>query len=154
MDKKYKPHRFLKKAISAMKPYRMPDGKVDIATPETGAMVAIILYIISKELKVSRTKLECYIIMTNKLVLLRIGIELFTWRLNSKGRISNFKAVCEHMTACGLLLKDGHSRFFLLPETANIIPKLPAMLGRLHLYFNVLIRYHYSYTAREMLRYI
>lgn len=119
-----------------------------------GVCFAIILYIISKELKVSRTKLECYIIMTNKLVLLSTGIELFTWRLNNKGRIPNFKAVYEHMTACGLLLRDGYSRFFLLPETANIIPKLPAMLGRLHLYFTVLIRYHYSYTAREMLRYI
>lgn len=154
-DGKYKPHRFLKKAISAMKPYRLPDGKVDIAAPETGAIIAIILYLIANEPKVCRTKLECYIIMMNKLVLLRTDIELFTWRLNSKGRIANFNAIYEHMIACGLLLKNGSARFLLLPETANIIPRLPIILGnKLRMYFDVLIRHSYGCTAAEMLRYI
>lgn len=153
-DDKYEPHDYLKRAISAMSAYRVSDGQVDIATPETEAIIAIMLYIINAEPKVSRTKLECYIILLNKLIQEATGKELFTWTLNKYRRISNFKCIFEHMIERGLLVKNGSARFFI-PRGGwrwNIVQGLPIMLDDMLPYLDKLLARYDDYTAGEMLK--
>ena len=47
----YEPHDYLKQTIETMKDYCLPYGQVRIANPETGVIVALILYIIAKDRK-------------------------------------------------------------------------------------------------------
>ena len=88
----YKPHDYLTQVIEEMKDYCLPYGQVKIANPDTGVIVALILYIIAKEPTVNHTKLECYIILLNYMIKDATGIELFTWTLNSNGRQGTYSA--------------------------------------------------------------
>lgn len=146
----HKPHDYLRKAIDDMKDYRLPYGKASIANPETGAIMTIILYFIAKEPKATRTKLECYVILLDKLVKEKTGQGLFHWRRNRKGLVSGFWRIFEHMTDKELVSKNGYSRFFILTETATIIQRLPLMLQELVPYMEHLLMSYDYYTAEEM----
>ena len=151
-DDNYEPHNYLKRAIFAMSAYRVSDEQVEIANSETGAIAAIMLYIINAEPKVSRTKLECYSLLLNKLVKEATGKELFTWTLNKYGRISNFKRIFEHMLERGLLSENGSARFFIPRVGWNIVQGLPIILDDLLPYLDKLLARYDDYTAGEMLK--
>ncbi len=55
-DDNYEPHNYLNGVIRTMNDYCLPYGQVRIANPETGVIVALILYIVAKEPTVNRTK--------------------------------------------------------------------------------------------------
>lgn len=152
IDDNYKPHNYLKRAIFAMTAYRVSDEQVEIANSETGAIAAIMLYIINAEPKVSRTKLECYLILLNKLIKEATGKELFSWTLNKYRRISNFKFVFKHMIECGLLSENGSARFFVSSKAWNIVQGLHIMLDDLLPYLDKLLARYDDYTAGEMLK--
>ncbi len=150
-DGEYTPHDYLKKAIIEMKDYCLPYGQVKIANQETGAIVAIILYVLAKEPKAVRTKLECYIILLNKLIREETCNDLFTWKLNNKGRVSSFSKFWDYMLMSGLLLSNGRSRFYVLGGAGKIIARLPIMLDRLLPYLNKILVNYEDYTAGEIL---
>ena len=151
-DGSYKPHDYLKRAIFAMTAYRVSDKQVEIANSETGAIAAIMLYIINAEPKVSRTKLECYLILLNKIVKEATGKELFTWTLNKYKRISNFKCIFDNMLERGLLSENGSARFFIPRVGWNVVQGLPIMLDNLLPYLDKLLARYDDYTAGEMLK--
>ena len=152
IDDNYEPHNYLKRAIFAMSAYRVSDEQVNIANPETGAIAAIILYIINAEPKVSRTKLECYLILLDRMVKETTGKELFTWTLNKYGRINNFKRIFDNMLERGLLSKNGSARFFIPRVGWNIVQGLPVILDDLLPYLDKLLARYDDYTAGEMLK--
>jgi len=151
-DDNYEPHDYLKRAIFAMSAYCVSDEQVNIANSETGAIAAIMLYIINAEPKVSRTKLECYLILLDRLVKEDTGKELFTWTLNKYRRISNFKFVFKHMIECGILSENGSARFFVSSKAWKIIQGLPIMLDDILPYLDKLLARYDDYTAGEMLK--
>ena len=153
-DGNYKPHDYLKRAVDEMKAYCLPYGHVDIANPETGAIVAIILYMIAKEPAVGRTKLECYTIFLNRIIKGATGHELFTWGLNKKGRIGYFKKIFDYMIENGLILANGSYQFYIMDGTGTkkIIPRLSVMLDKVLPYLNKLLEDYKNITAKEMLK--
>lgn len=152
IDDNYKPHNYLKRAIFAMSAYRVSDEQVNIANPETGAIAAIMLYIINAEPKVSRTKLECYLILLDRLVKEATGKKLFTWTLNKYKRISNFKCIFDNMLERGLLSENGSARFFIPRVGWNIVQGLHIMLDDMLPYLDKLLARYDDYTAGEMLK--
>ena len=150
-DGKYQPHNYLKRAVDEMKAYRLPYGQINIANPETGAIVALILYMIAMDKTIGRTKLECYTILLNRTIKVDTSRELFTWDLNKKGLISGFKKIFDHMIGQGLILRNGRSQFYILGGAKKIIPRLPVMLDRLLPYLNRLLEDYKGCTAREIL---
>ena len=150
-DEKYTPHNLIKRAVVSMNDYRLPEGQVGMASPETGVVVAVILYILYNEPKAVRTKLECYIILLDRMVKEATGEGLFTLELNSKGRISNFKRIFDFMLKKGLLSPSGTARFFMTELAVEIIKRLGIVLGKLVPYVEkLLVNYDYL-TAGEML---
>ncbi|MBQ6971560.1 MAG: hypothetical protein IJP86_04310 [Synergistaceae bacterium] len=150
-DGEYQPHNYIRRAIDEMKDYCLPYGQVKIANPETGAIVALILYMIAKDKNMGRTKLECYTILLNRMIKADTGRELFTWNLNRKGLVAGFKKIFDHMVACELMLNNGRSQFYILGGATKIIPRLSIMLDRLLSYLNKLLEDYKGCTAREML---
>ena len=151
-DDKYQPHPYLNKAIDEMKDYCLPYGQVKIANPETGAIVALILYMIAKDKTVGRTKLECYTILLNRMIKADTGKKLFTLSLNKRGRINSFKKIFDYMLEHELILSNGRSQFYVLSGAKKIISRLPVMLDRLLSYLDKLLDDYKSCTAAETLR--
>ena len=151
-DGKYQPHSYLKKAIEEIKGYCLPYGQVKMANPETGVIIALILYIIAKEPTVNHTKLECYIILLNRIVKEATGTELFKWRLNSRRRIGNFRKFFDYMTDRNFIKLKGRSNFVILDGARSILPKLSLILRNLLPYLSKLLNKYEGSTAGEMLK--
>ena len=152
-DDSYEPHNYLNGAIRIMNNYCLPYGQVRIANPETGVIVALILYIIAKEPTVNRTKLECYIILLNRMIKNATGSELFTWTLNSRGRIGNFSKFFEYMEGKGLIRPKGRSNFVIRNSSnaRSILPQLEMILRNLLPYLSELLTKYENSTAGAML---
>ena len=150
-DVKYAPHKYLSKAITQIANYCLPYGQVRIVNPETGIIIALILYIIAKEPTVNHTKLECYIILLNKMVNNSTGQELFTWQLNNRRRIGNFRKFLDYMTSHGLIKLKGRSNLAILSGARNLLLKLPLILSNLLPYLSQLLTKYENYTAGAML---
>ena len=150
----YKPHDYLTQVIEEMKDYCLPYGQVKIVNPDTGVIVALILYIIAKEPTVNHTKLECYIILLNYMIKDATGIELFTWTLNSRGRIGNFKKFFDYMEGRGLIQPKGRFNFLIRNSASirSILPKLEIIFRNLLPYLSKLLNKYEDYTAGAMLR--
>ena len=108
--------------VGAMKDYCLPYGQVKITNPETGAIVALILYIIAREPTVNHTKLEYYIISLNRMIKDATGVELFTWTLNRRRRIGNFSRFFGYMEGREFIAPNGRSHFVILKGASNILP--------------------------------
>lgn len=150
-DDNYRPHGYIKGAIGVTDNYCLPYGQVRIANPETGVIVALILYIIAKEPTVNHTKLECYIILLNRMVKDATDTELFTWHLNRGGRIGNFRHFFDYVEGKELIQQNGRSRFVILKGASNILPQLTMILRNLLPYLNRLLNRYGDYTAAAML---
>ena len=150
----YEPHDYLKQTIETMKDYCLPYGQVRIANPETGVIVALILYIIAKEPTVNRTKLECYIILLKHIVRNATGSELFKWTLNRRGRISNFSRFFDYMEGMEIIKPKGRSNFVIRnnANVKNILPRLNLILRNLLPYLINLLNKYEDSTAGEMLK--
>ena len=151
-DGSYKPHDYLNGAIEKMKDYCLPYGQVRIANPETGAIVALILYIIAKEPTVNHTKLECYIISLNRMIKDATGVELFTWTLNRRRRIGNFSRFFGYMEGREFIAPNGRSHFVILKGASNILPRLTTMFRNLMPYLSRLLNKYEDDTATAMLK--
>ena len=147
----YKPHDYLTQVTEETKDYYLPYGQVKIANPDTGVIVALILYIIAKEPTVNHTKLECYIILLNYMIKDATGIELFTWQLNNRRRIGNFRKFLDYMTSHGLIKLKGRSNLAILSGARNLLSKLPLILSNLLPYLSQLLTKYENYTAGAML---
>ncbi|MBQ7674301.1 MAG: hypothetical protein IJT36_07300 [Alphaproteobacteria bacterium] len=135
-----------------MKDYRLPYGQVKIANPETGVIVALIFYIIAKEPTVNHTKLECYVILLNRMINNATGTDLFTWKLNSRCRIGNFNKFFDYMVSKGLIQPKGRSRFVILKGARDILPQLTTILRNLLPYLSRLLNEYGDDTATSMLK--
>lgn len=147
----YVPHSYLNRAVNSMKDYCLPDGASSIASPETGAIVAIILYMRAEEPRISRTKLECYIILLDSLVKAKTGNPLFSWKPAQQRRRSAFRKIFAFMEERGLVLPDGYSRFYVRREAEKILPNLDLMLSDLLPYLSSILHGYKDYTATKML---
>lgn len=152
LDGNYRPHDYIRQAIEEMKDYCLPYGQVRIATPDTGVIVALILYIIAREPTVNRTKLECYIILLNHMIKDTTGSELFTWTLNRSGRISNFSRFFNYMEGKGLIQPNGRSNFAILGYTKNTQSRLETILRNLLPCLSILLNKYKESTATTMLK--
>lgn len=77
----YSPNNLIGMASAHMANYRIPSGIVDIQPEDTGVIVLIALYFIEQDMNVSRTKLEAYILMLDRLCFENRGVLLFRWTL-------------------------------------------------------------------------
>lgn len=97
----YKPNRLIASVIEeAGKEYQLPSGSVDMPVQETGAIVAVILYLINAEPKIGITKLEYYIILLDKMCYQETGQRLFNYRLTYGPYgyfIQNFRAFLDFL---------------------------------------------------------
>lgn len=150
-DSGYRSHDYIRGAVEKMKAQRLPYGQVRIANPDTGVIVALILYIIAKEPTVNHTKLECYIILLNRMVKDATDTELFTWQLNRGGRIGNFRHFFDYMEGKELIQPNGRSRFVILKGASNILPQLTTILRNLLPCLHRLLNRYGDYTAAAML---
>lgn len=100
-------------ASKHMEGYRLPDGEVDISFPDTGVIVLIILYLIHQEPDITRTKLECYLLLLDRKCFDAKGVTLFNWELKN-GKIRNFKSFIDFMVKKGLIAVKGNNRFEVL----------------------------------------
>lgn len=148
----YVPHSYLNRAVNSMKDYCLPDGASSIPSPETGAIVAITLYILAKELEAGRTKIECYLILLDRAIREATGSNLFNWTLTGKGLVRGFGKIYENMINKGLLLSNGYSRFYVLVGASDIIADWSKILGNLLPYLDRLLGGYGDYTATRMLK--
>lgn len=154
LDGNYRPHDYIRQAIEEMKDYCLPYRQVRIANPDTGIIVALILYIIAREPTVNHTKLECYIILLNRMIKDATGTELFTWKLNSRGLIGNFNKFFKHMKGRELIQPNGRSNLVIRNSASvrSILPRLETIILRnLIPYLSKLLTKYENYTAKAML---
>ncbi len=153
-DGSYKPHDYLNGVIEAINDYCLPYGQVKIANPETGVIIALILYIIAKEPTVNHKKLECYIILLNHMIKDATDSELFTWTLNRRTRIGNFNKFFECMEGKGLIRPKGRYNFVIRNSSSvrSILPQLEMILRNLLPYLSELLIKYENSTAEAMLK--
>ncbi len=105
----YRPNRLIASVIEETgKEYQLPSGAVDMPVQETGAIVAIILYLIKAEPKIGITKLEYYIILLDKMCFQETGQRLFNYRLTYGPYgyfIQNFRAFLDFLEDKGVISK-------------------------------------------------
>ena len=115
-------------AIVFMGNYRLPHGEVRMDDEDTGVIVAIILYFIAREPSIGMTKLECYLILLDRLCETETGRHLFHWTLAKNGRIPRFKRLIDFMIDRGLIQRRGKYQFDILENAADIIKQLLKIL--------------------------
>lgn len=114
--------------------------------------MAIILYLIAKEPYADREKLECYVIILDKMVHEDTRQNLFHWRRNNKGLVSGFWKIFERMVDKKLLEENGSAQFFILTDAVRIIQELPIILSDLLPYLDKVLSYYNNYAIRELLK--
>lgn len=95
MNAKYQPNALIGMVSSHMRPYRFSEEdakEVGMFPEDTGVIVLLILYFIEKEPTISRSKLEYYILLLDRMCFEKRGVLLFSWELRG-GRIPKFHKV-------------------------------------------------------------
>ena len=108
-----------------MTPYRFSDNEakeVGMHPEDTGVIVLLILYFIEKEPTISRSKLEYYILLLDRMCFEKRGILLFSWKLKG-GRIPNFIKFINFMIKKNLI-SHKNSRAFELQELGTSLGRL------------------------------
>ncbi len=82
------------------------------------------------------------------------GTELFTWKLNNRGRIGNFSRFFDYMEGKGLITPKGRSNFAIIDgaNTRSILPRLETILRNFLPYLSKLLTKYENYTAKAMLK--
>ena len=126
----------------------------DIDTEDTGAIVAIIMYFIAKEPSICVTKLECYLILLDRICIYKKKYHLFSWRLNEKGRIRDFKSFINSMKEQKLIYLRENSKYyfeFVKDNADSIIDKFPSMLSHVISWLDNILDVCKSMNSKEML---
>ena len=126
----------------------------DIDTEDTGAIVAIIMYFIAKEPSICMTKLECYLILLDRICVDKKKYHLFSWRLNEKGRIRDFKSFINSMKEQKLFYLRENSKYyfeFVKDNADSIIDKFPLMLSNVISWLDSILNVCKDMNSREML---
>ena len=90
MSAGYKSNALIGMASNHMKSYRLSEEdakEVSMHPEDTGVIVLLILYFIEKEPTISRSKLEYYILLLDRMCIEQKGELLFSWELKG-GRIT------------------------------------------------------------------
>ena len=126
----------------------------DIDTEDTGAIVAIIMYFIAKEPSICMTKLECYLILLDRICVDKKKYHLFSWRLNEKGRIRDFKSFINSIKKQKLIYLRENSKYyfeFVKDNADSIIDKFPSMLSHVISWLDNILDVCKSMNSKEML---
>ena len=126
----------------------------DIDSSDTGAIIAIIMYFIAKEPSICRTKLECYILLLDRICVHKRKHHLFSWQLNEKGRIRDFKNFIDYMTKERLIYLRENSKYyfeFVKDTSDNIVGNFSLMLSNIIYWLNSILNVCKTMNSREML---
>lgn len=145
----YKPNSLIAVASAHMENYRMPNGIVDIQPEDTGVIVLIIFYFLKKEPSISRTKMEAYMLILDRMCFEKCKTPLFGWTLQ-RGRIRNFREIINFMIAKKLILQE-NKRKYVLQELGKEVSELSYMLTHIEYWLKeILTDYKYK-TAQQTL---
>ena len=109
-------------ASQCMKDYRLSiteANDVKITQEDTGIIILLLLYFIKHEPKISRSKLEYYILLLDIKCLTQNGVHLFSGDLKD-GHIRHFKIFIEFMLKIGLIYPKNRRSFFIT-ENGQVI---------------------------------
>lgn len=145
----YKPINLIGMASAHMEDYRMYDGTVDIQPEDTGVIILIALYFIENDKKVSRTKLEAYLLMLDRICFKERGVLLFGWTLTHR-RIRNFKAMIEFMLEKKLIKIKSRNYFELDTGSEKVISRF-SMLVNIRKWLDEILRDYKDNTVEQAL---
>ena len=140
---------FLNLSREAMRGYCLPNSVGDIPDYDTGVIIVIIIYFIAKEYKISKTKLNGYIVLLDMKAQEETGEHLFNLSTNSSGLIRDFNLIIEHMINLKLIgPRAGHS-FNLMNNILNI-KNFPAMLSDIRAWLDEIVNDYIYMTAKQL----
>lgn len=145
----YKSNNLIGMASNHMKDYRFSDEQLDIQPEDVGVIILIALYFIANDNAVSRTKLEAYILMLDRMCFEKRGVLLFRWKLHG-GRIRNFKEITDYMLRRGLIRIKGRS-YFELDTLGKELGNSFAMLSNIKPYLDEILRKYKDETGDKTL---
>ena len=143
------PRDLLEMARALMSNYRLPHGASSIDSEDTGAMVAIIIYFIARDSKISMSKIEYYFIILDCEIYKQFGSHLFHWTLRNSYQIRDFRKVIDFMIFQGLILRKGKS-IRISTSSEEIIKNLRKMLQGILPVLEKIISEYRSNTAIDM----
>ena len=126
----------------------------DIDIEDTGAIVAIIMYFIAKEPSICTQKLECYLILLDRICVHRKGYHLFSWQLNEKGRIRYFRDFINSIQKQKLIYLRKNSKYyfeFVEGCADSIIAQFPLILSNVISWLNNILYVCKDMNSKEML---
>lgn len=145
----YNPNGLIGMASKFMSNYQLPDGVVKTRPKDTGVIVLVALYMMDKDKKVSRTKLEGYMIILNKLCLKKHNIVLFDWDMQGR-HIRNINTVTNFMLRKGLIQLKNRS-YFELAEAGKDLTSCFATLINIRKWLDDMLKDYKEKTGEQTL---
>ena len=135
---------FLTKARECMRDYCLsPD------IPDTGIIVAIILYFMAEDRNITMTKLNGYIVLLDMKIEADTREHLFHLDLGSDGLIRNFNSFIEYMLDRELISRRGRYNYRLTDNIKNI-EVFPSILSDMYKYLKDVINDCGFMNAKEV----
>ncbi|MBQ9391186.1 MAG: hypothetical protein IJU02_03265 [Lachnospiraceae bacterium] len=150
MSAKYQSNALIGMVSNHMRPYRFSEEdakEVGMFPEDTGVIVLLILYFIEKEPTISRSKLEYYILLLDRMCFEQRGVLLFSWKLKG-GRILNFIKFIDFMIE-KKLISHKSSRAFELQETGSALGTYYAELSNIIHWLEEILRKYKQKTAEK-----
>ena len=129
-------HNLLGRVSSAMKDkgYCLPPTVQGVHTDDTGAVIAVVLYFIMKEPKISKKKIKCYLLLLNRICQKKGRGDIFRWQLEQLNTNSIQKFIDElidFMKKRKLIRLNGNSKSQLVVHEVptfftEILPLIPS----------------------------
>lgn len=115
-EHKHIPHNQIANICGLMKEYRLPVGKVNMPVEDTPAVIAIILYFLGNDEKISTTKLQYQMLLLDNMCLFEGSNDhILDWRKDMKNGIPNLEPFLEHMES-KKLVKRSKKQIILLQK--------------------------------------
>ncbi len=124
---------FLTVARQCMSNYCLSPDLTRIYIPDTGVIVALILYFIARDHSICMTKLNGYIVLLDMKIHADTGEHLFQLDLDSTGLIRDFRMFIEHMIDKNLISRRSNHQYNLLRDVLNI-KKFQLMFADIYIY--------------------
>ena len=144
---------FLTVARQCMNDYCLSPDVTRIYIPDTGVIVALLLYFIAREHSICMTKLNGYIVLLDMKIHADTGEHLFQLDLDSTGLIRDFRMFIEHMINKNLISRRSNHQYNLLRDVLNI-KKFPLMFADIYKWLNEVVNDCVFMTAQQLLEYL
>ena len=140
-------------ARQCMKDYCLSPDVTRIYIPDTGVIVALILYFIARDYSVCMTKLNGYIVLLDRVIKDNTGEHLFHLDLDGKGLIRNFKYFIEYMINKKLISRRSNHQFNLLRDVLNI-KEFPSMFYSIREWLDNVVNDCIFMSAQQLLEHL